>query len=598
MKNLSVWDLSALLKSESDSFLEKERKLIEKENYRFINKWKKRDDYLKDPKVLKKALDEYEKIERFYGSNGNQGYYFWLRSSQDESDTRIKGVNNKIREFSSKIENDILFFRHRLAKVDKKIQKKFLSSKELKDYHHFLESIFNEAKYLLSEEEEKVLNLKTTPAYSNWVKMLSSFLSKEEREVLNEKGKKESRSFGEIMSLFSDRNKKIRDSASLAFNDILEKHSDTAEAEINSILLNKKIDDGLRKIERPDLTRHISDDIDSKSVDMLVEAVVNRFDIPQKYYKLKAKLMGVKKLEYHERNVPYGSLDKKYTYSQATDLVHKSLGKLDKQFSDIFSSFSKNGQIDVFPRKGKNSGAFCIGYLMSQPTYILLNHTNQLRDVLTLAHELGHGINNELIKEKQNALNFGTPMSTAEVASTFMEDFVLEELASDSDDELKLALNMMKLNDDISSIFRQIACYRFEQDLHKYFREKGYLSKKEIGQIFRKNMEAYMGSGIKQSSGSENWWIYWSHIRRFFYVYSYSSGLLISKYMQGRVKEDSSFIDKVKEFLSAGTSDSPKNIFKKMEIDISDKEFWKKGILEVENLLKETEKLAKKMGKI
>ncbi|MBI3592133.1 MAG: oligoendopeptidase, partial [Nitrospirae bacterium] len=232
------------------------------------------------------------------------------------------------------------------------------------------------------------------------------------------------------------------------------------------------------------------------------------------------------------------------------------------------------------------------------PTYILLNHTDMLNDVLTLAHELGHGINNELIRKKQNALNFGTPTSTAEVASTFTEDFVLQEILKKADDRLRLAIMVKKLNDDVSTIFRQAACYQFEQELHHEFRKKGYLSKEEIGKLFQKHMSAYMGDYVEQSAGSENWWVYWNHIRYFFYVYSYAGGLLISKALQNSVKEDPKFIGKVKEFLSAGLSDSPKNIFKKLGVDITDKGFWDKGLDEVESLLMETTQLAKRLGKI
>jgi oligoendopeptidase F len=232
------------------------------------------------------------------------------------------------------------------------------------------------------------------------------------------------------------------------------------------------------------------------------------------------------------------------------------------------------------------------------PTYVLLNHNDKLNDVTTIAHEMGHAINSELMKEKQSALNFGTILSTAEVASTFMEDFVLDELMKEADDELKLALLMMKLNDFVTTIFRQVACYRFEQELHLALREKGYLSKGEIGSLFRKHMVSYMGDAVEQSEGSENWWIYWLHIREFFYVYSYALGLLISKTLQASVKNDKAYIHKVKEFLSAGTSDSPKNIFLKFGIDIAKREFWETGIAEINALLRETESLAKRLGKI
>jgi len=395
----------------------------------------------------------------------------------------------------------------------------------------------------------------------------------------------------------NSRNKIVRHSASGAFNDILGKQVEVAEADINAILANKMIDDELRKMPRPDLSRHISDDIDSEIVDALIIAVFERFSIPSQFYALKAKLMGVRKLQYHERNVEYGHIEKSYPYGKSIKLIERVFKKLDTTFTDILTRFRENGQFDVYPRRGKASGAFCMHHLISQPTYILLNHTGKLHDVLTLAHELGHGINNELMREKQNALNFGAPLSTAEVASTFMEDFVFQELLKEADDESRLAIMVNKLNDDVATIFRQVACYRFEQEIHQAYRQKGYLSKEQIGNLFQKHMAAYMGKAVEQSPGSENWWVYWGHIRYFFYVYSYASGLLISKFLQNRVKENPPFIEKVKKLLSAGLSESPKNIFRELGVDITDKGFWSQGLNEVENLLQETTMLARSLGK-
>jgi len=597
MKQIT-WNLKHLFRNDNDPKIAGKRKIIEENSYKFINAWKKRKDYLKEPFVLRQALDSYEAWKKDFSSDGDEGYYFWLRTTQDQNDPKLKAQFNTIEHFSKKIENDIQFFSLRIAKIPVSRQRKFLGYRGLKDYRHYLERLFAESKFLLSEPEEKIMNLQSSTSYSNWVKMTASFLSREERMVLLENGQKESRPFPVIASLMNNRNKKVRDTASRRFNDILEKNADIAEAEINSVLACKKTDDEIRGIPRPDIARHISDDIDTEIVDALISAVSDRFDISAKYYALKARLMKVKRLRYHERNVEYGKINKKYTYHESTKLVRKVFKNLDPRFYEIFDKFLISGQFDVFPRKGKVSGAFCAHQLLSQPTYILLNHTDRLNDVLTLAHELGHGINNELIREKQNALNFGTPTSTAEVASTFMEDFVLQEILKRADEELRLSVMMMKLNDDISTIFRQVACYRFEQELHRDFRQKGYLSKEEIGRLFQKHMSAYMGDAVEQSPGSENWWVYWSHIRSFFYVYSYASGLLISKALQKSVKEDPGFIVKVKGFLSAGLSDSPKNIFRDLGIDIADNKFWDKGLDEVSRLLDDTIDLAKRLGKI
>jgi len=595
----NTWDLKHLMKSEEKDFTDQKLTEIKTESYKFIDKWKDRNDYLSNPQVLYEAIKEYESWATNYGTSGNLGYYFSLKSHLDESDTKIKAICNQIHDFSTKIENDIQFFMHRISKISFEDQTKFLDFEKLSEYKHMLEKLFQESKYLLSEPEEKILNLKSLTSYSNWTKMTSTFLSKEEAYVLDEKtNKKLKKNFSEISSLMSSTNKEVRKSAKNAFDKIQKKYSEVAEHEINSILQNKKIDDELRNFSRPDTARHLSDDISTDVVDAMIDSVSKNFKIAHDYYELKAKLFKVKKLDYEDRNVPYGEIEKSYAFEKSTKLVKSVFNNLDKEFFEIFECFINNGQVDVFPKKAKSAGAFCTHGTIKQPTYILLNHTNKLNDVLTLAHELGHGINNEFIKKSQGELNFDTPLSTAEVASTFMEDFVLGKILKTANDEERLSIMMMKLNDDISTIFRQVACYKFEQELHFEFRQKGYLPKEEIGIIFKKHMNSYMGEYVDQPKGTENWWVYWSHIRSFFYVYSYASGLLISKSLQNKVKKDKAFILKVKTFLSAGLSKSPKDIFKDLGIDISQKDFWNNGIEEVSKLLTETEALAKKLKKI
>lgn len=586
------WNLKPLKKGKN---FEEKRIDWKNETDKFVNKWKKREDYLENPVLLKEALDEYEKWKRNFGEEYDEAYYYWLKTQINQNDKELKAKFNEIEEFSKKIGNKISFFTLNISKIQKEKQDIFLKEECLKDYNHFLERLFANSKHFLTEKEENILSLKSSTSYSLWVKMTSEFLSKEEREVLDENEKLCLKSFSEILSLLDNKNKKIRDSAANAFNSILDKHKEIAEYELNSILGDKKTNDDLRRLERPDSQRHLNDDIESEVIDKLIESVSKRYDLSKRYYKLKSKLLGFEKLEYHERNIEIGDIDKKFSYEESINLVNKVFKNLDEKFSEILKKFVENEQIDVFPIKGKKSGAFCVHFLPTQPTYVMLNHTNKLNDVLTLAHEMGHAINNELIKEKQNSINFGTPLSTAEVSSTFMEDFVLSELIKDSDEKTKLSIIMQKLNDDISTIFRQIACYKFEKELHKEFRRKGYLSYKEIGNLFQKHMKEYMGDYVNQSKGSENWWVYWSHIRTFFYVYSYASGLLISKSMQRKVRENPKFISNVKEFLSTGLSNSPKNAFLKMGIDLSKEDFWEDGIKEIEELLSQAEELTDKI---
>ncbi len=595
---ITKWDLTPIFESDDDPRIAEVRKRVEEASYAFINKWKDRDDYLSDPAILKEALDEYEAWARNFGCYDAEEYYFHLRGAQDQLDTTLKGRLSQISDLSKKIQNDIQFFDLRLAKVSPEKQAEFLASPLLLDYRHHLELLFAQARYQLSEEAEKILNRTGQASHGDWVRMVSAFLSKEERTVPLEDGTRAIKSFPEIISLLKSQNKPVRDAAAAAIHEILAKNSDVAEHELNAVLHNKKVRDELRGLERPDRARHISDDLDSEVVDVLLESVSAHFPIVHRWYELKAKLLGLPRLEYHERAVEYGEISQTYSYQEAVDLVSRVFTQLDAQFGQIFDGFVAQGQVDVFPAKGKKDGAFCAGGSLVLPTHILLNFTQRFDDVCTLAHEVGHGINDDMMKLDQNALNFGAPLSTAEVASTFMEDFVLQELMAGAGDELRLAIMVKKLDDDVSTIFRQVACYLFEQELHTVFREKGYLGKAEIGNLFQKHMGAYMGPAVEQSAGSENWWIYWSHIRTFFYVYSYASGLLISKSLQAMVGNDHAFVAKVKEFLSAGSSKSPKEIFLALGIDITDPDFWNKGLGETEKLLDETEALARRLGKI
>ncbi|MCX8026863.1 MAG: M3 family oligoendopeptidase [Thermodesulfovibrionales bacterium] len=590
------WDLSDIY-STDDEYKRKQDEIRDL-NYSFINKWKHRTDYMTDESALKEALDEYNYIFEQCGTDGDEGYYFWLLSQIRQNDPEIKARLNKIDEFSKQIHNEIQFFYLNICKIEDSLKERFLSYPPLTPYRHFLERAFRESPHILSDKEERIMNMKVNPSYYFWVQMTSNVLSRQEASLLDENKNKVKKPFSAMISLMNHTDKKIRDKAAAAFNRILCKCVDTAEVEINAILYNKMIDDRFRGFERPDTERHIQDDIETSVVDTLIDTVSSRFDIPHRYYKLKARLLGQRHLRYHERNVELGGLNRDFSFEDSLTLILKVFGRLDSDFSHFLNMYINEGRFDVFPRKDKVSGAFCAHHLRRHPTYILLNHNNRLDDVLTLAHELGHGINNELIKSRQIALNFGTPLSTAEVASTFMEDFVLKELLKDSDDNVRLALMMKKLNDDVSTIFRQVACYRFEQELHKEFRQSGYLSKKDIGLIFQKHMASYMGNGVEQSKGSENWWVYWSHIRSFFYVYSYASGLLISKSLQRSVKKDLSFIHLVKDFLSTGLSDSPRSTFQRLGVDINKKDFWINGIDEVEELLNQTEGLAKRLKKI
>ena len=586
-----TWDLSPLYTSDDDPRIEQDL-LSSTQAYRaFADKWQK-ETALLDEKQLRIALEEWEGLASEHGFDGKPGYYFSLRSSQDVTSPQIRARLTLVANTAKVNADATRFFPLLICQATPSQQKSLLASQELVHFRPYLRRLFDESAHNLTEGEERVFSYLIDPAYDKWTEMIEGFLGKEEADVTNDEGQVVRCGYSDLDQYLTSANQLTRQSAVRAVDEILSSHAAAAENELNAILETKKASDYLRGYQQPEDERLLSDMIDSSVVGAMVAAVTNKFDISARFYRLKAHLLKLPTLTYGERNVTFGTLPNNYTFQSACEIVQRSLTELDSDFSAIFSGFIKNGQIDVFPRSGKRSGAFCAYNRIDLPTYILLNHTNNLRDLTTLAHEVGHGINDELIKKTQTALYASTPLSTAEVASTFMEDFALAEAAGELSGEARLSLLVSKLNDDIATIFRQVAAFNFEFELHREYRLRGYLSKEDIGELFQKHMSAYLGESIDFNDQARNWWIGWHHFRRPFYVYSYASGLLISKSLQEKTRRDPSFINLVKEFLSTGTSAEPAQIFAKLGINIGDNEFWQEGIGSVEKMLKEAEVLA------
>jgi oligoendopeptidase F len=577
-----TWDLTSLYSGINDPKMDLEIKAAEEATWKFIKTWKDRADYLESAEILKQALDDYEAWQRDFGLSANAGYYitytYYTNKDNAEITTKFKSVTGKTRELATEIQ----FFGLSLKNISPENQLTFVSDPLLKDYEHYLERTFASAEHQLGDEAEKVMTMFGGVGYENWVDMLEVKLNIIEKEFIVD-GKVQKGTLDVFLNNLSDDSEEIRDVSADKINEILAENTFMAEKELNSVLEYKKAEDTLRKFSRPDSERHLSDDVDSEVIDALVQAVTDNMDIPQVYYQKKAKKLGKKQLKYHERNLKVGEYKQKFTWEETSALVLKVLHDIDPEFKTIVEEMIQNGQIDVYPRLGKHGGAFCSIGSNREPILILLNFDGSVRNACTFAHEAGHAINHYYYNNFQNTLNAHGTMFTAEVCSIFMEDFVLRELKTQlkSNADAQEVLSYTSIDDAVGSVFRQIACYNFETNLHSEYREKGYLSEQEIGTIFQKHMASYTGSGVSLDEGSQNWWIYWGHIRSPFYVYSYASGLLISKIMQRRYREDSSFIEKIKDFMKAGVSKSSRQAFADMGIDITQKSFWQEGIDEI-----------------
>jgi oligoendopeptidase F len=447
-----------------------------------------------------------------------------------------------------------------------------------------LEKIFEHAKFNLSEGEEQIIDLLSETSYSMWTKSVQKLLGE---QFVEYKGKKIP--FTEASSMFSNLPKKERRKMHLKINEISKSVAYSAEAEINAIYNYKKILDERRGYKKSYSSTVLSYENDEKVVEMLIDLVTKHFSTSRRFYKLHAKLLKEDKITYADRSVSIGKIKKKFDFNTTVSIVREIFGSVDKKYSDFLDKFLQNGQIDVYPKKGKSGGAFCWGN-GDLETFVLLNHTDDIRSVETLAHEMGHAIHTELSKSQPPFYRDYT-MSVAEVASTFFEQVVSSGLENHLSKKEKIIFLHNKIKGDISTVFRQIACFNFELELHQKIRENGQLTKEDMAALMNKHMAAYMGDKVELKPDDGYFFVQWSHIRNFFYVYSYAYGQIISRALFENWKKDKSYINKVEHFLSAGGSMSPETIFKKIGIDTSSKAFFEIGLQSIENDLTKLERL-------
>lgn len=579
------WDLTLLYKSPTDPQIEKDIVTIETACTAFEKQYKGKD-FTKTPKDLFLALQKLESINKKLNTI-HPSWYFGLKMDLDSSDEYAQATETKIGQRLTIAGNKLTFFDLKIGAIPKKNQKAFLQYPELTPFRYQLQTIFENAKYNLSEKEEQLESLLSQTSYSMWIDGQQKLLSQQTVEY-----KKKQIPLSEAMSIFSELPKSDRRLLHTKINSVLKEISYFAESEINAIYNYKKIMDEQRGYKTPFEATVVGYENDVPTIEALVSSVTKHFSISKRFYALHAKLLKEKKISLADRATKIGSINRKFDFESTVGIVHRGFSRMGDKYASFLDTFLNNGQIDVFPAKGKRSGAYCSGNGDS-PSFVFLNHTDDIRSVETLAHEMGHAIHTELSK-KQPPRYQHYSIATAEVASTLFEQLVNEELESELSEKDQIILLHNKIMGDVSTIFRQIACFNFELELHTLIREKGQLSKIQIAELMNKHMQSYFGPVLDLSADDGYFFVTWSHLRRFFYVYSYAYGQLISRVLFEKWKKDPTYIEKIDQFLSAGRSMSPKDIFKKIGIDTSDTSFFEAGLKAIDADITKLEKLAKK----
>jgi oligoendopeptidase F len=508
----------------------------------------------------------------------------------DSQNNKIKALYTKYDTRLTEAANNIVFFNLALAKISKDNQKKFLQEPLLAPYRTYLTSIFDVARYNLSEAEEKIINLKSGPAYDMWVKAQSKLLTS---QTVAHRGKQIP--ITQAQAIKADLPIKERRALHL---EIIKKYKEIsffAEAEINAVVTNKRINDDLRGMKSPYEATVIQYQNSLESVDALVAVVTRYAKDSNRFFKLKAKVLGLPKLTFAEIGTKMSKSKKKYSIEEGVQYVYNAFKEAKPQFAELFTSFIEQGRFDFLPKAGKRNGAYCSSGV-GVPTYILLNHIDDMNSIFTMAHEMGHAIHSELSKQ-QVPIYEDYSMSIAEVASTFFENILFDYLFARANDTERTYMLLEKVQDDIFTTYSQIGYFNFEAELHNQIRERGQLSAEEIATMLLKHRKVFFGNAFEYHPHDGYSFIATPHFRYFFYVYSYAYGQLIANALYAEYKNNPQFIDKIEQFLSAGSSMRPDDVFASIGIDVTKPEFFEKGLQQIADRITEAEKLYAKISK-
>ena len=564
------WDLNALYKSEDELNIDLETAKIKAQN--FEKMYKNRLKELKSSEFLE-AIHEYELISQILGKIMT---YAFLKFATDSNNgpfyAKYQNEYTNVSEF-------LLFFELEFNRLSKIKQKEFVDNAN--GYQFYLHSLQDEKPYQLSAKEERILLKKSTTGGSAFSRLFDEHFS---RLKFTYDGKKISEE--EILSLLHNPDRDIRKKASTSFSKGLKPHQPLLGYIYNMIKTDHKSDCELRNYSSPELARHMDNKISQKSVDALVRAAEDSFDLVQDYYVKKAGLLGLDQLYDYDRYAPIETKEEVYSFEKSKDIVLRAFEKFSPKFASIAKKAFDEGWIDVMPSDGKRGGAFSHPATSDTHPYVLLNHTDRRRDLFTLAHELGHAIHQYLSRDV-GYLGSDTPLTTSETASVFAEMLVFDYIKDGLEEEQKTSLYAGKIEDIFATLYRQINFTTFERRVHAH---DGELDLDTFNKYWVQESKKMFGTSVKLSKSYEMWWSYIPHfIHSPFYCYSYSYGQLLVLALYGLYKSGKcdNFIELYTAFLSAGGSKSPKELIDKFGFDIDDEEFWKIGIEEIRKLLKE-----------
>jgi len=533
---------------------------------------------------------------------GRAGNFAQLTFAANTADPKNGALVAKVQERMTAMSTKLLFIELEWAEASDEHVDAVLGDPDsgLDFIRHHLRSARRYRSHLLSEPEERVLTEKSVVGASAWARLFDEHTAAIRVALEGDDGSAGEVPLMQALAKLQHPDHSVRQRTHEAVTAALQPGLRTRAFIFNTLLNDKAIDDRLRTYPSWISSRNLANEASDESVQALVDAVVARYDIPQRWYSLKAKILGVDKIADYDRMASVATAVTQIGWSAATEVVMDAYSSFSGELAGIVQRFLRERWVDAPASPGKIGGAFCNYTVPDHHPYVMLNWSSRPRDVATLAHELGHGVHGYLSRE-QGAFQMQTPLTLAETASVFGETVTNKRLLSAiSDPHERLALLASTLEDSIATVFRQIAMNRFEHAVHTARRTEGELSVERFNELWAQTQAAMLGPSVEITEGYHSWWSYIPHFMHTpGYVYAYAYGQLLALSVYKRYEEaGDAFVPRYLDLLRAGGSMSPEDLGRIVDCDLADPSFWDGGLAIVEEQLAQAEEAAEAANRL
>jgi len=503
-----TWNLSDLYLNLEDPQIEKDFKDAFSKAKSFEEKYRgKINSETITPTFLLKAVKELESISE---QAGKLISYAYLMFATDTSNPKHGAFLQSIQEKTTEIRKHLMFFELEWIALPDEIANHLLEDEVLSRYSHFLQTERRYKPHKLNEPEEKILDEKANTGSRAFMRLFDEVINNIRFKVKLD-GKIKHFTESETLALLYDTDRNKRKAGAIGLTKGLKENAHVLTYIFNILVQDHTSNDRLRSFTDPMASRHLDNEIDKPTVDALMTSCEKNFDMVEKYYNLKKRLLGLKKFHDYDRYSPIFPERKTIGYKESKKIVLEAFGLLSPRMAEIAKEFFDNSWIDAELRSGKRGGAFSHSTVPSVHPYVFLNYTGRLRDVMTLAHELGHGIH-QYLSRKQGYFQCHTPLTTAETASVFGEMLVFHTLKeSEKDPKTRLSLLCSKLEDIFATVFRQVVLTRFEEKLHHARRNEGELTSSRINELWIEANKPMFGDSVELTKDYAWWWMYIPH---------------------------------------------------------------------------------------